>query len=306
MSYQYQDRNEERRNYEEWHRYGKDRGFFDRAADEIRSWFGDEEAERRRQEDQQIRMRGYNGDTEYGSQKSRSGRDSEPEWQRRDYSGPSPRGSNFEERGRYDEQDLGGGRGQHVSSSRHLKYGAERYEQPRFVEPGHFRNERPYGEEQRYVNRYGSSGMNRETQPRFFEEGRDFESRMPMGERWGGIDPSERTWMTEGRHRGRGPRNYQRSDERISDEIHQFLTFHPELDATDVDIIVETGIVTLRGAVDSRAAKRLAEDIAEEVFGVKEVHNELRVNRGDFQKPMSQTDRERSTLGSDRSTLGRS
>ena len=29
-----------------------DRGFFDRASDEVASWFGDEEAERRRREDQ--------------------------------------------------------------------------------------------------------------------------------------------------------------------------------------------------------------------------------------------------------------
>jgi hypothetical protein len=32
--------------------YGKDRGFLDRAGDEVRSWFGDEEAERRREMDQ--------------------------------------------------------------------------------------------------------------------------------------------------------------------------------------------------------------------------------------------------------------
>jgi hypothetical protein len=32
--------------------YDNDRGFFDRAGDEVRSWFGDEEAERRRRQDQ--------------------------------------------------------------------------------------------------------------------------------------------------------------------------------------------------------------------------------------------------------------
>ena len=42
----------------------EDRGFFDRAGDEIASWFGDEEAERRRREDQRImeRERGYGSD----------------------------------------------------------------------------------------------------------------------------------------------------------------------------------------------------------------------------------------------------
>lgn len=37
--------------------YNEDRGFLDRAGDEVRSWFGDEEAERRR--DQDMRQAGY-------------------------------------------------------------------------------------------------------------------------------------------------------------------------------------------------------------------------------------------------------
>src|SRR3546814_4169656 len=32
----------------------EDRGFFDRAGDEVRSWFGDEEAERRREHDEMM------------------------------------------------------------------------------------------------------------------------------------------------------------------------------------------------------------------------------------------------------------
>lgn len=41
-----------------------DRGFFERAGDEVRSWFGDEEAERRRREDmrEDDRYRGYDAD----------------------------------------------------------------------------------------------------------------------------------------------------------------------------------------------------------------------------------------------------
>jgi len=36
-----------------------DRGFFDRAGDEVRSWFGDEEAERRRRWDERLQQREY-------------------------------------------------------------------------------------------------------------------------------------------------------------------------------------------------------------------------------------------------------
>jgi hypothetical protein len=39
--------------------YDEDRGFFDRAGDEMRSWFGDEEAERRRRWDERLRERDY-------------------------------------------------------------------------------------------------------------------------------------------------------------------------------------------------------------------------------------------------------
>jgi hypothetical protein len=42
----------------------EDRGFFDRAGDEVRSWFGDEEAERRRRMDE---MRDREHDTDYSS-----------------------------------------------------------------------------------------------------------------------------------------------------------------------------------------------------------------------------------------------
>lgn len=79
---------------------------------------------------------------------------------------------------------------------------------------------------------------------------------------------------------GRGPRNYQRSDERIRDDVCERLTRHHEIDASDVDIDVREGIVTLSGKVEDKHTKRLAEDIAEEVMGVRDVRNELRTARG--------------------------
>jgi osmotically-inducible protein OsmY len=81
-------------------------------------------------------------------------------------------------------------------------------------------------------------------------------------------------------HTGRGPRNYQRSDERIRDDVCERLTRHREIDASDIDIDVREGVVTLSGQVEDKHAKRLAEDVAEEVMGVSEVRNELRAARG--------------------------
>jgi osmotically-inducible protein OsmY len=78
-------------------------------------------------------------------------------------------------------------------------------------------------------------------------------------------------------HRGKGPKNYQRPDMRIQDEVHHLLTDHPALDASDIEVKIENGDVILTGSVETRQAKRLAEDICENVKGVKNVENRLRV-----------------------------
>jgi osmotically-inducible protein OsmY len=80
-------------------------------------------------------------------------------------------------------------------------------------------------------------------------------------------------------HRGRGPRGYQRSDERISDDIHDRLTADRHLDAREIQISITDAEVTLTGMVDSRAARRRAEDIAENVSGVRYVLNNIRVRQ---------------------------
>jgi hypothetical protein len=80
-------------------------------------------------------------------------------------------------------------------------------------------------------------------------------------------------------HAGRGPKGWKRSDDRIKDDINERLTDHPAIDASDIEVEVKEGEVTLRGAVDNRHAKRLAEDLVDMVPGVKEVWNELRTSR---------------------------
>jgi len=83
--------------------------------------------------------------------------------------------------------------------------------------------------------------------------------------------------MQEGRHRGRGPKSYRRSDERIREDINDRLTDHPYLDASNIDVSVKDAEATLTGSVDNRRAKRLAEDVTENVSGVSHVQNNLRV-----------------------------
>lgn len=81
----------------------------------------------------------------------------------------------------------------------------------------------------------------------------------------------------QGEHHGRGPKGYRRSDERIREDVNDRLTYHHHLDASDIEVQVKDGDVTLSGTVDSRRAKRRAEDCVERVSGVGHVQNNLRV-----------------------------
>lgn len=76
---------------------------------------------------------------------------------------------------------------------------------------------------------------------------------------------------------GRGPKGYQRSDERIREDVCDRLTEDPMIDATHVDVTVKAGEVVLTGTVATRHEKRRAEDLIEDIFGVKDVANQLRV-----------------------------
>lgn len=83
-----------------------------------------------------------------------------------------------------------------------------------------------------------------------------------------------------GRFTGVGPKNYSRSKERVIEDVNQRLTDHSELDASEIEVDFENGEVILRGSVNSRQCKRHAEDIAEQVPGVRDVRNELKVSSG--------------------------
>jgi hypothetical protein len=83
----------------------------------------------------------------------------------------------------------------------------------------------------------------------------------------------------EGPYVGVGPRGYRRSDERIREDVCERFAQHGQLDPSDVEVAVRDGEVLLTGSVATRSQKRLAEDIADRVFGVVEVQNHLHVQR---------------------------
>jgi len=78
-------------------------------------------------------------------------------------------------------------------------------------------------------------------------------------------------------HRGRGPKNYRPSDERIKEVVCERLTEDPLVDASDITVEVSGGEVTIQGTVQMRRQKYAAEDLIADVHGVTEIHNQLAV-----------------------------
>jgi hypothetical protein len=88
---------------------------------------------------------------------------------------------------------------------------------------------------------------------------------------------SNRQDATQGRFSGVGPKNYQRTDDRILEDVNQRLAQHGRLDASQIDVKVHQGVIDLEGNVRSRKEKRLAEDIADSVSGVIDIQNRLKI-----------------------------
>lgn len=226
----------------------EDRGFIDRAGDEVRSWLGDEDAERRRRLDDQERERhermyGYGGEPreprgEYGPSFG-YGWASAPN---RPYRAPSERGW----AGEYDRSGA-------VSRG---------WNEPNYG----YRPSYGYG----YGDKWTREGAWRSGEPR------------RMGESRGIYEDSRgRLYHFEhgGTFAGRGPKGYLRSDDRIREDVCDRLTDDGRVDASDIEVTVQNGEVTLSGTVHSREAKRATENLAESISGVREVHDNLRVSR---------------------------
>lgn len=120
-----------------------------------------------------------------------------------------------------------------------------------------------FGESQRDSGRFGGYGPS------------DYGQRSSQG--FGSSRYVSQSAQSEGQHRGRGPRGYRRSDDRIREDVCDCLTDDPYIDASNLEVTVKDCEVTLSGTVVRREDKRRAEDLAERISGVKDVRNNLRV-----------------------------
>lgn len=244
-----------------------DRGFMERAGDEVRSWFGDEEAARRRQLDDQ---RAFDGDPRRGFPGMMGAAEQGAPWQYGQY-GPiggfyPPPEYGYEPAGPWYGAPPGvmgpyGGAHNPMHSPQRPPYAPTR----------RLGGYSPYyggwGDSPYYNQPYGGGAYGVST------------SEARYGQPRGGPGFVPRT-RERGRYYGRGPRGYQRPDERITEEINELLFRHPDIDASEIDVAVRSGEVTLSGHVEDRATKRVVEDLIEDLPGVREVQNQLRVGHG--------------------------
>ena len=188
--------------------------------------------------------------------------------------------------GHEDDRDRGaGGFGAGYREQSHARRGYGEDHAPRYAAEG-------YGGDRREGRHSGPGGWDRG------REGWPAGGRMDQGlgsgsgragQGWGDYGAAGYSqnddYAQGGQHRGRGPKGYSRSDERVREDVSDRLADDPMVDASDIEVQVSQGEVTLSGHVDSRTAKRRAEDCAEGVSGVRHVQNNLRVKTDGWPAP---------------------
>jgi len=177
-------------------------------------------------------------------------------------------GDNQTQYGRRDQDSYRGSRGSGASAQ---SFG---YSRPGAFGSAEEFGQRPYEDE--YTGR-SSRG--------FGDWGRPFDSSTAMRgqERPGEFGGAGQDWGRFGEsgrgagHRGKGPKNFSRSDERIMEDANERLMDDDNVDASEIQVQVQNGEVTLSGTVQSKSEKRCAEDCVDNVSGVRNVQNNLRV-----------------------------
>jgi hypothetical protein len=232
--------------------YQEGRGFYPRGFEGPRDWDRGFEG-RRRYEEEMYDDRRFPERNRGGMPYSSYGEPSSEYWRGRSFSQWEP------------------SRGQQYGPF----YGQPSYGQPwmgRYSGEGYLRREDEFEDDYgqhfgRGANRFQRQGLGRMS-----------------GNQYGGGFVSSFQGRPIGQNSGRGPRGFTRSDERIKEDICERLTDHPDLDATDIEIKVHNGEVTLSGTVNERWNRRVAEDLAEWVSGVKQIQNQIRFLEGSEQQ----------------------
>jgi osmotically-inducible protein OsmY len=271
-------------------RYYGDRNEEERSRDWERDW------------DDQTGRRGFSGYPRGGESESGWSRDSdENRWGQ---GGESRRYQRGQESGR--NEDYGRGQEQGYGRSRYSEGGYEesqyRQRQPSGYGGGMqragFRGEQQRGHGEFREQRHSASSewrpedysQERQGYGRQYEE-QSFAQPYPAGfqrefglsQRAAQYRSGREGYSTTASHRGKGPKGYTRSDDRLKELICERLTDDPSIDASEISLEVTSQVVKLTGTVDDRQTKYEVEELIERCGGVKDIDNQLRVRSGSSQ-----------------------
>jgi len=153
---------------------------------------------------------------------------------------------------------------------------------------------------------FGDDRFTRADEPRYYGTGYYAEGTSAFGggfgeERWRS-HPSSSGWLRDSEQGGRfygggrygqrgerpgffrrlfnkGPKGYQRSDERLREDISERLMEADNIDSSEVSVQVVSGKVNLEGTVPDRYMKHAIEDLVDACPGVQDIDNRVRVDR---------------------------
>ena len=200
----------------------------------------------------------------------------------------SRRGSAFSDRGYGEGRGFGASQGEDRFRTGVFMGGADQD----FRSGGQYQGESGFGARSGYSGDYTGGGyLGRGSGARPQREGRSGGSfgedprgwhgpgaSSGTGSHWGQAD-TDRGSARFGGQRGRGPKNYTRTDQRITEDLCERLTDDDHVDAGGIEVQVKDGVATLTGNVPQRWMKHRAEDLAEACGGVRDVENRLRVSK---------------------------
>lgn len=176
--------------------------------------------------------------------------------------------------GREEEQHYGQGRPSPVESYRPLPGEGRSYEQGGRQQQGFGWGEQSYGRHQRFEGGQGSfQGGQLPSEFGFSEIGHEVGG-------YGAYHQGGWIGQSDLSRERKGPKHYERSDERIREFICERLAQCPSLDVEEVSVEVSGACVTLEGTVPARRMKHLIEDLADSCWGVREVDNRIKVRPG--------------------------
>lgn len=107
----------------------------------------------------------------------------------------------------------------------------------------------------------------------YSNERSDFEEWLRYGEKHGWLKNMPKAMSPDG----------PRTDEFIEAEVYDKLKHNRDIDASDIDVDVKEGVVTLRGFVDNKFERQLAAQLVQQITGVKLIKNALQYKQFGFQ-----------------------